>query len=179
MNFKPPEEFFEVRVWPQDLQPPYRNDINKKKLFGNELAKGLAPLQAALTLFPNDTNAAMWVSQNWINDEVVLKIKNGEDKSLKILDKEQLASKVLEFADETDASGRFHVHEGKDRLAALKLYAEIQGFLKNENGGNTFNSNTFVGIRLVSPEEKQEETKIIDHVKEPDNVTKLPIRLVS
>lgn len=179
MTFQPPETSFEIDPWPQ--VPAWRNDEFKKQLFGQELIKGTQPFAAALSLFPNDTNAALWVSQNWIKDELVLKIVNNEEKDLKILDKEQLANKVLQFADEKDPSGRFHVHEGKDRLAALRLYAEISGHIgKNEVNNNTFNntSNT-MNIRLVAPEKKQDEGKIIEHEPRKADVIPLKVKLVS
>lgn len=165
------------------LPDGWQDDEARKKLYGIELSKGRNnPFQAACVLF-EDTSQALWASQHWINDPVVIAAKN-EHKSLNaedLLDKDALARKLLNFADERDHTGKFYISEAKDRLAALKLYAEVQGFIGKIDinaSTNTFTNNV-MSIRLVKPE-PQQDNKIIEHDSEPVMENSLPkIKLVS
>lgn len=160
----------------------WQNDEARKKLYGIELAKHSNAFQAACELF-EDTSQALWASHNWINDPIVIaskdahKSSNDED----LLDKDALARKLLRFADERDHTGKFYIVEAKDRLAALKLYAEVQGFIGKIDinaSTNTFTNNV-MSIRLVKPE-PQQDNKIIEHDSEPVMENSLPkIKLVS
>ena len=135
--------------------PAYRTDFVKKTEFGQLLKSGLEPFAAATRLFGTDVNAALWVSQNWINDPVVAQSPDIEEKSLKLLDKEALAAKVLAFADEKDITGRFYVNESPERLKALELYAKIAGHIVKENTVIPItNDNRTMNIRLVAPDKK-------------------------
>ena len=131
MMIWPPIGEFSVQKpteWPS-VDTLYRTDPEKKRLYGLALATGAKPFEAALKVF-DDTNKALWVSQNWANDPIVLEAKAIEPvNNEKLLDKEQLASKFLLIFNEKDPSGRFYANEAKDRIAALKVYAEICGYI--------------------------------------------------
>ena len=161
------------------IEPAYRTDFAKKEAFGKLLATGLKPFEAAIKLFEN-TSEALWVSTNWPNDDLVKAIAEKPVKSLKLLDKEALADKVLAFADEKDITGRFYVNESAERLKALELYAKIAGHIVKENVVVPItNDNRTMNIRLVAPEKKLEEAKVID-VAPVENVVPLRgIKLVS
>lgn len=163
-------------------EPEYRSNERLKRLFGQKLQQGIPPLDAALELL-SDANAAVWVSDNWPNDPIVMEVKQEKaGKPFKFLDKEQVADKVLAFYEQKDPSGTFFAYEGKERLAALKLYADICGYIaaKVEVDASTKNFDTKVmSIRLVSPEKKVEtiEAKPIPKINE--NVLPLKVKLVS
>ncbi len=161
------------------IEPAYRNDFAKKLEFGKLLKSGLKPFEAAIKLFEN-TSDALWVSQNWLNDPVVAQSPELEEKTLKLLDKEALAAKVLAFADEKDITGRFYVNESPERLKALELYAKIAGHIVKENIVVPItNDNRTMNIRLVSPEKKVEEAEVTEAFVENNIVPLRGIKLVS
>lgn len=185
--WQPPQTCFEIKPieqWGSTIAAPNNSpntDPEKKRLFALELAKGLKPFDAALNIYPDNTGLALWVSQNWLNDPEVIQTKEQSNQTeIKLLDKEQLAAKVLKFSEEKDPSNKFYLAEDKVRLAALKLYAEICGYVgKVDIDLSTKNfTNNEMKIVLVSPE-KEEKAVVIDNELEiVDNVLPLPIKLV-
>lgn len=169
---------FEASPLPQWPDVAYRNDPEKKRLFGIELVKGLKPLDAALQVFPN-AGQALWVSQFWLNDPLVVEICQQVVKPLsKLLDKDGLAARVLEFADEKDFTNRFYINEDKVRLSSFELYAKIMGFIGKENSTvNNFNNNV-MKIELVAPEEEQKQHTITIDNEHKDNIIPLNVQLV-
>lgn len=163
----PPKGFFDAKpegwanAWPVDPDE-WRTDEALKRKFGKLLAKH-KPFDAACEVFEN-TNRALWVSVNWINDPIVQELRETaveEDK--KILDKDALCHKLVNMADEKSPQGLYYA-EYKDRLATFKLYAEIQGYIgkvDTQINNNNFTNNT-LKIKFVKPEIK-EELKIIDN----------------
>lgn len=153
------------------LPDGWKDDEALKRQFGIELVDK-SPFAAACVLF-KDTVQALWASHNWLADPIVIAAKaDGEAKQVaNLLDKNALALKLLKFAEEKDPTQRFYVVEAKDRLAAYKLYAEVQGFIGKvdiDASTKTFN-NTTMKIVFVKPEDKQ-DNKIIDlpSVEEPE-----------
>ncbi len=171
-----------LRAWGQVDPQAWRHDVEKKKAFGAALAKHEQPFQAACAVF-SDTGQALWVSQNWLVDPVVIAAKAEQIKQeTKLLDKEALSYKLLKFAEEKDPSGRFFTCDHKDRINYLKLYAEIQGYIGKVDinaSTNNFTNNT-MKIVFVKPENdnKEIEQKTIEQEAE---IPKLPlnIKLVS
>ena len=97
----------------------------------------------------------MWASRYWACDPIVIASKDAysEAINLKLLDREQLARKLLDFANEKAPNG-FPTVDAKDRLAAYKLYAEVQGFIGKvelNNSTNNYYDNRTMAIRLVKP----------------------------
>lgn len=149
-------------------EPVITNVDEKKHLFGVELAKHSA-FQAACNIFKDDTNTALWVSHNWVNDPVVVAAKDkyleAADTSQVLLDKSQLARKFLTMAEEKNASNSFYLLDGKDRLKALELYAKISGYLDSKPDPTltqNFVHNSMT-IKLVDPKTKEEKNKQIDN----------------
>lgn len=145
-------------------KPIFADTEDNKKLYGVELAKGSAPYEASKIIFPDGQGVCVWVAQHWPFDPVVIAAKDEYLQAINVksknLDKDQYLAKIMEFYDATyEVGGRKHfVNEGKDRLAALKLYGEAKGYVnKNlieiDNSTNT-NTNNFVEIKLVKPEPK-------------------------
>ena len=157
-----------------------------KKAFGRELVKH-RPFEAACKVIPESTTKALWVSNNWMNDPIVIEARQAleaAELNKPILDKEQLAAKVLQFAEEKNADGTKYLVEAKDRIAALKLYSEIAGYtgkIDIDASTKTFTHNEMV-IKLVKPDVKK-EAKTIDlkPVEETtiENPLPLKIKLVS
>ena len=171
-------------------------DDNKKQEYGIALAKqdceGLqAAFKAACEIFGDNTQRALWVSNHWPRDPVVIAAKDMYEKTVKsvrpLLDKEQLAAKLLSLAEEKiERNGQFYyTNEAKDRIAALKTYAEIAGYIGKiavDASTNNFVNNE-MKVTLVKP---SEEPKVIEHrVSEQDldnefeNDYPLTIKLVS
>lgn len=177
----PPVGSFQILAPAAITAPAWQHDYEKKEAFGNLLKEGLKPFEAAIKIFMNDNGAALWVSQHWPNDEVVKAVVDKPQKSLKILDKEQLAAKVLTFAEEKDNSGRFYVNESAERLKALELYAKICGYINNPAASlipATINDNRRMEIVLVSPDKKEEQKQIKQIEETPIQTLDLPVKLV-
>jgi len=156
----------------------WKHDEALKRAFGAELLRHQKPFQAALALIA-DTGQALWASVHWLADPVVLASKeaaHNANAGANLLDKEALAAKLLEFANEKDPSQRFYVVEAKDRLAAYKLYAEIQGFIGNkiDINASTNTINNLMQIKFVKPEPQEEKTEASS---DDQTEAKLPINL--
>lgn len=155
---------------PAEIIPAFNNDDEKKKAFGIELAKShSSPFAAACEVFPDDTQAAIWVTQNWMLDPVVNAAKDLYTKAVEtggsLLDKNQLLAKILKFADEKDLQSNRYVVDAKERISALKLYAEIQGYVGKveiDQSTNYNHTNNEMKILLVRP---------ANDIKEPAPVT--------
>lgn len=141
----------------------YQSDENLKKSFGIELAKSSNPFEAACKIFGEETSKALWASFNWLNDPLVVASRDIYLKTVElsqpILDKEQLAAKVLALADEKILKNGVYIPtiDAKDRIAALKLYSDIAGYtgkVEVDNSTKTFQHNEMV-IKLVKAEEKK------------------------
>lgn len=157
----------------------WQNDDEKKKGFGIELARNSNPFEAALIVF-TETNKALWVSVNWVNDPVVINAKlNYLEQPANLLDKDQLATKLLVFADEkiTFNGNKVYAAEAKDRLAALRLYAEVKGFIGKTDVSNTTFVNNGIKITFVNPDPEKKEEKIIEHKVEEEAIVRNPIKL--
>ncbi len=174
---------FEVSPWlkVQPIKPSWWNDSEKKKLFASELAKNSNPLEAANKIFwqPDD---AVWVVNNWLHDPVVLAAKREfEQPATNLLDKDALARKLLKFSEEKDRTGQFYIVEAKERLAALRLYAELQGFIGNKVDISTNNYINGMVVKFVKPDNQQNDNKVIEGSAKTIDENPLPlnIKLVS
>lgn len=162
-------------------EPVIDNAEQKKQLFGIELAKNSA-FQAACEVFGEDTNTALWVSQNWVNDPIVIAAKDkyleAADVSQALLDKEQFARKLLNMAEEKNASRTLYLLDGANRLKALELFAKVMGYSDTKDKSQ-FNP-TFINsmtVKFVEPEIKEQKIKQIDHNTEIENPNSSPIKL--
>jgi hypothetical protein len=199
MSFIPPR-FFEavpIRSWsptlnwsdpiPQQTQqrPAFADDEAIKAQYGIELAKDHHDaFAAALVIFQNNSDA-LWASNNWCNDPVVIAARDVYKSKVEaegiLLSKEQLAAKLLKFEQEKHPQKpQFYLHDSKDRLAALKLYAEVQGWIGKAADVNVSNNfvNNEMKIRFVTAEKIEEvasKTKIIEHEK--DDFEPLPLQI--
>lgn len=191
--FQPPIDSFEAKPvdawggsWPIAMPAklePWQLDYDLKQLFGIELAKGLQPFKAGLSIFPDDANKALWVSHYWKGDAVVIAARDiyvdTIETKQKLLDKDGLAVKLLEFADERHPSG-FYINDAKDRLAALALYAKVQGLDKTDinNTVNNFIDNKLELVLVKSPKKEIIEATIIENTEKIVNTLPANIKLV-
>lgn len=152
-----------ISPWTVQEIPAYQTDENLKKQFGIELAKSINAFEAGCKVFGEETNKALWASFNWLSDPLVIASKDIYLKtvalSTPLLDRQQLAAKVLELADEKILNRNgvlVPIVEAKDRIAALKLYSDIAGYTgKVEIDNSTIhNTLTEIKIKLVKAEEK-------------------------
>ncbi len=154
-------------------EPVIENADEKKALFGIELAKYPA-FKAATEVFGEDTSTAVWVSQNWTNDPIVVAAKDkyleAADTSQALLDKAQLSRKLLAMAEEKNQSNTFYLLDGKDRLKALELYAKINGHLNDKLDASSVTNliHNQMTIKLVSAE--KEKIKTIDDESQAQNI---------
>lgn len=162
-------------------EPTIENAEEKKHLFGLALAK-FPPFKAACEVFGEDTNTAVWVSQYWLNDPIVVAAKDkyleAAQISQTLLDKEQLARKFLIMAEEKNANNTFYLLDGKDRLKALELYAQIMGYKDNKSEIPVNFIHNSMTIKLVEPK-KEQKTKVIDNHNEeiPNHNSSTPLKL--
>lgn len=143
----------------------YQTDETLKKQYGIELAKASNPFEAACKIFDADnTSKALWISFHWIADPLVVATRDIYLKTLElstpVLDRNQLAAKVLALSDEKVLKHGVMVPtiEAKDRIAALKLYSDILGYtgkVEIDNSTITNNTHNEMIIKLVKPDVKQ------------------------
>ena len=163
-------------------EPVIENADEKKVLFGIALGK-LSPFQAACEVFQEDTNTAVWVSQNWLNDPIVVAAKDkylkAAETSQTLLDKSQLARKLLTMAEEKNQSNTFYLLDGKDRLKALELYAKINGYLTDKLDPTMQNiTHNHMTIKLVSAEKEKIKTiEAADDQSKNINLNNSPLKL--
>lgn len=145
--------------------PVWADDEAKKLVFARRLAKGDKPYDAAVFTVGN-TQGAMWANANWPRDPFVVEAREAAEAEINLLDKDQLSAKLLRFADEKTAAGN-PLHESKDRIAVLRLYAEIQGMIGNnvnvDLSKTINNDNRVARITFVNAAEQEKSTKTIEH----------------
>lgn len=181
---------FEVAPWPvANNRPKFDDSEANKKLFGIELAKDHSSIfEAACEVFA-DANIAMWVSLNWKNDAIVIASKDLYLKTLElaapVLDKHQLAAKVLAWADEVieTSSGQKYRHDIEDRLKAAELYAKINGYIgKVDIDASTKNfTHNEMKITLVDATKpiQHSEHEIIEQENSTQETVPIKLKLVS
>lgn len=175
-----PTGFFEVLPLVEPALEDWQTNVELKKLFGTELAKGMKPFEGGVKVFPDDTNKALWISYHWLLDPVVIAAKDiytdiVASKETQ-LDKDGLCLKLLKFTEEK--VNNIPINDGKDRLTAFRLYAEIKGFV----GKNTDPSiNNFINkleiVLVPSPKSNQLKDKVIEHEPIEMEVEPLPLDL--
>lgn len=164
--------------------PNIDNADEVKKLFGIALGQGKDPFSAALDATNNNTNIALYVSQRWLLDPIVVASRDLYSKTVhnsdELLDADQLASKLLEMAEERNASNSFYMLEGRDRLKCLELYAKIRGYDKSAAPSISNTVNNMV-VKFVAPEKKDNSQQIDNQQlsNELNNKSPLKLKLVS
>ena len=99
--------------------------------FAAAIAEGEHPYKAALAVLgATETSQALKVHKLWANDPIVInevsRINNILEEGDVGLSKVAFLTKLLDTHKE--------LKDGKDKIAALRLYAEVRGFLKKDEG---------------------------------------------
>lgn len=196
---KPTDTFVAVNLqspWSQVVDEvsaksrPYEHDETLKKQFGIELAKAKNPFEAACVLAGTDTSMALWISQNWLTDPIVIANRDiyvqTVERSQPPLDKKQLAAKVLALAEEKTLNRQgvpVPSVEPKDRIAAFKLYSEIMGYTGkieiDQSNKTTTITNNEIQIKLIRPKEELTDVtpKQVQNAKSNVNDEDMPVTL--
>ena len=150
-----------------------QENLMKDMFAGALLRQPDNPFAAACKVFGLDTASALRAASEWINDTYVLtkqaELLDSLGEETFIPSRLTLARKVWELAESPGS-------EKKDRIAAYKLYAEIQGYIE-KGVGAIVNNNTIVNQNRVmvvkdfgdddSWENKavEHQTKLIEHAR--------------
>lgn len=161
-----------------DIKPDCADDTDKKRLYGIELTKigteYLNEFDAAFGLVENNT-VALWISRNWVTDPVVIAARDAYldavEAEASLLDKQQLAARILKISTEKTESGKYLV-TAKERIEALRLYADVMGFNKSAQNNLPTLLHNEIRITLVDP--VKEELKTIDVAPNSQNSNDLP-----
>lgn len=152
--------------------PSYHNDEEKKRQFAIELAKNAnkanGAFLAACNVFPDDTSAALWANREWINDPLVIKLREEHLKEVETdngsLDREQFAAKLMSLAEARNIAGTHFIFDDKERVNLLELYAKVRGFTDKSDDGDGKTIINGLTIKLVKAEEVNDnKPKIIDN----------------
>ncbi len=136
-------------------------DDGIRRLYAVELLKHRDPWQAALATFPGDIDAAIEASRFYPNDPVVVA-------HMKTVREAKAGGDVLptkdDLARELWKTARVEGVKIPEKLAALRLYAEVMEYTAKSSSGATVQVNaTTPHVLMVpqygTPEEWEEKTK--------------------
>ncbi len=167
----------------QTAKPSYADDDALKKQFGIEWGKCGKPFEAACKIFEKDTSAALWIASNWLADPVVVAAKDvylkAVDAEMSLLDKDSFAAMLMQIANEKHPEKQVYFLEAKERINALKLYAEVRGFLnKNETNINNFNNNEGLKVIFVKAADQPKLVEQAPNIKSAiSNDEPLPLKI--
>ena len=137
-----------------------QNEDKEKAAYAAFLLKERDPFKAALQLFPNNTNRALWVANHWPNDETVLAAKaellqeQGEDSFLP--GKSELARDIWQRMQGTTLPNGVVIPPTPEEYAKLaKLYADVRGFI--EKPQNNQNVTVFIPKAIEVPTHGSDE----------------------
>lgn len=117
-----------------------------KEAYGRILAREPDFYAAGLILTNEKIGEALWVSNNWRNDPIVKAARSDERRAIKE-EKDSEFSKE-EFARELLEVFRNPLVDGKDRIAAAKLVADVKGWI--EKPQTTVNNNLTVSPKVIN-----------------------------
>ncbi len=112
-----------------------RNESKEKAAYAALLLKERDPFKAALQLFPDNTNRALWVANHWpIDAEVKAEQERlmGEDDGSSFLpSKAELARDIWQRMQGTTLANGVTIPPTPEEYAKLaKLYADVRGFIE-------------------------------------------------
>ena len=110
------------------------SESKEKAAYAALLLREREPFKAALVLFPNNTNRALWVASNWPNDDEVKAEKlrlSAEDVDSFLLSKREFLQDIEQRMRGTIYSNGAVVPPTPEEYAKLaKLYADVRGFIE-------------------------------------------------
>lgn len=117
------------------------NEAEEKAAFAAMLLRESDPFKVALELYPDNTNRALRVANEWPKDPEVLEIQRklmGDSDNLSFLpSKAELARDIWERMKGTPVNGVNIPTTAEEYTKLAKLYAEVRGFIeKPQNNQN-------------------------------------------
>jgi hypothetical protein len=140
---------------PEPLRPGVRaietdeEILAKKERFAELMLRENEPFKVALILYPDDTGRALEVASMWPRDPVVIELQKS------LTDAEGEITFLPTKADAARLAWNMARDEARfteDRLKALKLYAEIRGFIEKPQvsvQNNVQNNNVQHNVMVV------------------------------
>lgn len=109
-------------------------EIEEKAAYAALLLKDPDPFRAALTLFPDNTNRALWVANHWPKDEevktLISKVKENNDEMDFLPGKADLARDIWDRMKGKRPDGSTIPPDSESYTKLAKLYAEVRGFIE-------------------------------------------------
>lgn len=102
------------------------------------------PFKVALSIFPDNTNRALWVAHHWPNDPAVKaeqkRVADDDNAGDFLPSKGDLARAIWQKMEgSTNSEGRVIVPIMEDYVKLAKLYAEVRGFIEKPGTGPAVN----------------------------------------
>lgn len=111
-----------------------RNESEEKAAYAALLLKERDPFKAALQLFPDNTNRALWVANHWPNDDEVkaeqTRLSNEEGDSFLLSKREFLQDIEQRMRGTVYPNGAVIPPSPEEYAKLAKLYADVRGFIE-------------------------------------------------
>lgn len=112
-----------------------QNESEEKAAYAALLLKERDPFKAALQLFPDNTNRALWVANHWPIDTEVkaeqVRLMGEDDGSSFLPSKAELARDIWQRMQGTTLASGVTIPPTPEEYAKLaKLYADVRGFIE-------------------------------------------------
>uniref|UniRef100_A0AAU7YTF4 Terminase small subunit n=1 Tax=Stenotrophomonas phage vB_SmaS_QH3 TaxID=3229738 RepID=A0AAU7YTF4_9CAUD len=111
-----------------------RNESEEKAAYAALLLKERDPFKAALQLFPDNTNRALWVANHWPNDDEVkaeqTRLSNEEGDSFLLSKREFLQDIEQRMRGTVYPNGAVIPPTPEEYAKLAKLYADVRGFIE-------------------------------------------------
>lgn len=117
--------------------PQFTATPEQKQAFAVAWARAVdMPMRAAMAVFPDDLTTQLRAVAILPNDPEVIAEKDrilSDDDAPILPTRAQLAMQLWNMATETDAHGNPRIGKPDDQLKALRLFAEVRGFIQKAN----------------------------------------------
>ena len=139
-----------------------RNESEEKAAYAALLLKERDPFKAALQLFPDNTNRALWVANHWPNDDEVkaeqTRLSNEEGDSFLLSKREFLQDIEQRMRGTVYPNGAVIPPTPEEYAKLAKLYADVRGFIEKPqtNVNVTTNVNRVVEMPVFANESEWE-----------------------
>ena len=139
-----------------------RNESEEKAAYAALLLKERDPFKAALQLFPDNTNRALWVANHWPNDDEVkaeqTRLSNEEGDSFLLSKREFLQDIEQRMRGTVYPNGAVIPPTPEEYAKLAKLYADVRGFIEKPqtNVNVTTNVNRVVEMPVFANENEWE-----------------------
>lgn len=126
--------------------PEFTATHDEKRAFAAAWARAVdMPMRAAMAVYPNDLTTQLRAAAILPNDPEVIAEKDrllADDESPLLPTRAQLAMQLWNMATDTDANGNPRIGKPEDQLKALRLFAEVRGFISKATDKPVGNTDT-------------------------------------